>query len=70
MVFTYFASFTGYECDIFEVISYLLIQGSKFGEKIEKFGGKSFLKLNSAEFMEFFFSKSVGIELNSEYRIF
>ena len=37
IVFTYFASFTGYEYDIFEVISKLKVQGSKFG-------GKSFKK--------------------------
>ena len=51
MVFTYFASFTGYENDIFEVISYLHVQGAKFGGKwtnlaeIQK-------KLNFAEFIE------------------
>ena len=32
--------------NIFEVISYLHIQGSKFGRKIDKFGGKSFFKLD------------------------
>ena len=42
IVFTYFASFTGYEDGNFEVISNLHIQGSKFGKK-----------LNSAEFMKF-----------------
>ena len=30
----------------------------KLAEKKDKFGGKSFKKLNSAEFMEFVFSKS------------
>ena len=58
IVFTYFASFTGYEDDIFEVISNLHVQGSKFGRKFDKFGGKPFKKLNSAEFMELVFSKS------------
>ena len=58
MVFTYFASFTGYEDDISEVISNLHDQGSKFGGKFYKMGGKYFQKLNSAEFMEFVFSKS------------
>ena len=33
-------------------------QGFKFGGKINKFGGKSFKKLNSTEFMEFVFFKS------------
>ena len=31
LVFTYFESFTDYEDDIFEVISNLHVQGSKFG---------------------------------------
>ena len=65
IIFTYFASFTGYEDDIYEVISNLHVQGSKFGGKFEKFGGKSFLKMNSVEFMEFVFPKSV-VELNRE----
>ena len=59
LVFTYFALFTDYEDDIFEDISSLHVQGSKFGGKIYKFGGKSKKKLNSTEFMEFVFSKSV-----------
>ena len=59
LVFTYFASFTDYEYDIFEVISNLHIQGSNFGGKIAKFCGKSFKKFNSTEFMMFVFSKSV-----------
>ena len=46
-----FASSTGYEEDIFEVISNLHVQGSKFGEKFDKFDGKSLKSLNSAEFM-------------------
>ena len=41
IVFTYFASFTAYEDDIFEVISNLHVQGSKFGGKLDKFGWKS-----------------------------
>ena len=41
LVITYFASFTDYEDDIFEVISNWHVQGSKFGGKINKFGVKS-----------------------------
>ena len=59
IIFTYFASFTGYEDDIFEVISSLHMKGSKFGGKFKKIVGKSLKKINSAEFMEFVFSKSV-----------
>ena len=59
IVLKYFAWFTGYENDIFEVISNLDVQGSKFGGKVNKFGGKSKKKLNSTEFMEFVFSRSV-----------
>ena len=47
MVFTYIASFTDYEDDIFTFISNLHVQGfkfdgkfDKFGRKLEKFGGK------------------------------
>jgi len=58
IVFTYFASFTGYEDDILAVSSNFHIQESKFGGKIYKFGGKTFKKFNSTEFMEFVFSKS------------
>ena len=53
-----FASFTGYKDDTFEVISNLLVQESKFGRNIYKFGGKSNQKLNSAEFMELVFFMS------------
>ena len=42
IVLTYFASVTDYEDDIFEVISNLHVQGSKFGEKFDKIGGESF----------------------------
>ena len=56
--FTCFGSFIGYEDGILEVISNLHVQGAKFGWKKDKFGGKSIKKLNSAEFMEFVFSKS------------
>ena len=56
-----FASFTGYEYDIFKVISSLHMQRSKFGGKVYKFGGKSFKKLNSMEFVEFLFSKSAAL---------
>ena len=41
IVSTYFASFTGYEDDIFRIISYLHVQGSKIGGKMDQFGGKS-----------------------------
>ena len=58
IVFTYFASFKGYEDEILEIISNLHVRESKFGGKINKFGGKSLKKLNSAEFMELVFSKS------------
>ena len=40
-VLKYFASFTGYEDDSFEVISNLQVLESKFGGYIYKFGGKS-----------------------------
>ena len=65
---TYFASFTGYEDDIFEVISNLHVQKSKFEGKIYKFGGKSQKKLNSAEFMEFVFSRSACSEAQDGWR--
>ena len=56
IVVTYFASFTGYEGDIFEVISNLQVQESKFGGKFDKFDEKNnFKKFDSAEFMEFVF---------------
>ena len=58
MILTYFASFTGFEDVIFEVVSNFHIQGSTLVGKFEKFGGKSVLKLNSAEFIEFVFSWS------------
>ena len=38
VVLTCFASFTGYEDDIFEFISNLHVQGSKLGGKFDKFG--------------------------------
>ena len=37
----YFALYTGYEGEIFEVISNLYVQESKFGGNIYKFGVKS-----------------------------
>ena len=49
--------FTDYEDNMFEVISNLHVHGSKFGGKINKYGGKSIKKLNSMDFMEFVFSK-------------
>ena len=62
IVFTFFESFTGYEDDILEVSSHFHVQESKFGGKIDKFGGKSFKKVNSTEFIKFVFSKSVSNE--------
>ena len=59
-----YTSFTGYEVHIFEVISYLPDQGSTIGGKMDQFGGKSKKMLNSAEFMEFVFSKSACNNLN------
>ena len=38
IVFTYFASFTEYEDNIFKVTSYLHVKRCKFGGKIDKFG--------------------------------
>ena len=58
IVFTYFASFTDYEDNIFEVISHLRVQISKFGGQIKKCGGKKKKKLNSVKFIESVFSKS------------
>ena len=45
IVFKYFASFTGYTDNIFEVISNLHVQGSKFGGKFDKLCGKSLKKI-------------------------
>ena len=58
IVFTYFASFTGYEDNIFKTISFLHVQGSKIGGKIVQFGKKSNKKIYSAELLEFVFFKS------------
>ena len=56
LVFAYFASFTDYEDDIFEVVSNLHFQGSKFGGKIYRFGEKfERKKSNSTEFTELVF---------------
>ena len=41
MVLIYFASFTGYEGDIFEVISNFNVKEIEFGKNIYKFGGNS-----------------------------
>ena len=63
-VLNYFASFTltGYEDDIFEVNSNLHDQEFKFGGYIYKFDRE---KMNSAEFMEFVFSKSADWLVNN-----
>ena len=45
IVFTCFASFTGYEDEILEVSFNLHVQESKFGGKVYKFGRKYFKKL-------------------------
>ena len=58
LVFLYFAAFTYYEDDIFDAISNWHVQGSKLGGKMDKFGEKSFKKLNVTEFIEFVFSRS------------
>ena len=58
LVFTYFASFTDYEDDIFETISNLHVQRSKFGGKKQIWWKIFFKKLNSTVFMKFVFSKS------------
>ena len=50
LVFTYSASFTDYEDDIFDVISNLHVQESKFGGKFFKFWGKSLRSSWSAFF--------------------
>ena len=42
MLFIDFASCTGYEDDIVEVISNFTVQGSKFDVKFDKFVKKSF----------------------------
>ena len=44
LVFTYFASLTDYEDDIFEVIYNLHVQGSRLDKKNYKYGEKSFKK--------------------------
>ena len=54
IVFTYFASFTGYKYDIFEVIFNLSVQWSKFG-------GKSFYQLCGVHGVCFFFQKAKGV---------
>ena len=70
LVFTYLALFLEYEDNIFEIISNLHIQGSKFGGKINKFGGKSKTKLNSPEFMGFVFSGSaLGMQNTQGYHL-
>ena len=55
---------------IFLKLSNLHIQGSKLGGQFDKFGGKSFIKLNSVELMEFDFSKSATRHLFNNYEIF
>ena len=62
-VFTYFASFTGYADDIFEVISYLHVQGSKFGGKFEKFGGKSFTKIELCGVFKVFYIEYTAVSI-------
>ena len=52
IVLTYFAWFTGYEYDIFEVISNLHVQESKFGGK---FGKKSYKNWTPPSSWSFFF---------------
>ena len=56
MPFTYLSPYTGYEDDIFEVISSLNVP--KLCGKNTTICEKSFKKLNSEEFTELVFSKS------------
>ena len=51
IIFTYFASFIGFEEDILKVISNLHVQGAKFGRKKDIFGGQYLKNLNSAEYI-------------------
>ena len=69
IIFTYSALFVGYEGDILEVISNLHIQGVKYGGKKEKFGRKSFKKLNFAEFTDFVWSSPWGSWWQSPYSV-
>ena len=57
MLFTYYLHILHhlYEDDNLPVISNLHVQEAKFVGKKDKFGGKSFKKLNSTEFMKFVF---------------
>ena len=55
-MFTWFASYTGYEDNVFQVISDLNVKRSKFDRKQGKFGGKSEeKKFDSAELSELAF---------------
>ena len=56
--YTYFALFTDYEDDCLKVFLICMFKNPNLAEKINKFGRKSFLKLNSTKFMELVFSKS------------
>ena len=64
IVFTYFASFTGYEEDILKVISNLQVKESKFGGKIYKFGGKSLKSWTPRSLWSLFFPSLPLLTLN------
>ena len=55
IVFTYFASFTGYTDDIFKVFFYLHIHGSNIGRKMDQDGGKSKKNWTSRSLWSLFF---------------
>ena len=57
IVFTYFASFTGFEDDFLKLFLICTFKDPNLAENLN-LGGKSFKNLNSTEFMEFVFSKS------------
>ena len=60
IVLTYFASFTGYEDYIFEVVSNLRVEGSQFGGKFDKFGEKSLNKIELCRVHGVFFQVCIG----------
>ena len=63
IVLSYFASFTGYEDDIFEVIPNLHFRRTKHGGKFDKFGSKSLKKNLLRRVYEIFFFFSLGLVL-------
>ena len=61
IVFTYFTSFTGYEDAIFDFISNLHVQKSKFGRNIYQFGVKCRKKLTARSSWSFFSMSVCGL---------